>query len=340
MNIYDIKDKKVILRVDFNIPIENGIIINDDKIIRTIPTINLLLKNNNKIIIITHLGRPEGKFDKNLILDPIIKRLEELLNKKVIKIDLNNKNLDNGNIFIFENIRFFKEEEENNKKFAKEISKFGDVYINDAFGTSHREHASIVGIQDFLPSFKGLLIKEELKNLEKIKNPKKPFAIILGGKKYDKLKIINKLLDKIDIILIGSYFSMYFLEDKDEIIKDIKKKCEIKNIKLIIPNENEVYDINKETISRYKEVLNNAKTIFWNGPLGKYEEEEFSKGTVEILKYLLELNTTNIILGGGDLGAIYSKIGINNNKIYISTGGGATLKYLEEGSLIGIKNLR
>ena len=338
MNIHKIKDKKVILRADFNVPIKNGIVTDDNKIIETIPTINLLLKNNNKIIIITHLGRPEGKFDKNLTIDPIKKKLEELLNKKIDKIDFNKKDF-SSDICILENIRFHKEEEENDDDFSKEISRLGDAYINDAFGCSHREHASITGIQKYLPSFQGLLVKKELSNLKKVYNPEKPFAVILGGKKEDKLHLINKLLDKVDVILIGSYFGRLFSEEKSDIIKSIKEKCRKKNIKMITPDQDEIYDINSSTINKFKENLRDMKTIFWNGPLGYYEKEEFSRGTSEILKYLLE-SDAKVVVGGGELGAICLKIGKNSENMYISTGGGAALKFLGEGNLIGIKNLK
>ena len=338
MNIQEIKDKRVILRADFNVPISNGIIQDDNKIKETLPTINLLLNNNNKIVMITHLGRPEGKFDNNLKIYPIKKRLEELLNKKINKINLNNKNF-SGDLHILENIRFYKEEEENNDNFSKEISQLGDVYVNDAFGVSHRENASIIGIQKYLPSFQGLLVKKEIENLKKIQHPERPFAVILGGKKEDKLKFIENMLDKVDIILIGSYFGKLFTKEKSDVIKSIKKKCKEKNIKIIIPDKDEIYDINENTINKFKENLKDIKTVFWNGPLGYYEKEEFSKGTLKILKYLSETNS-KVIVGGGELGAICLKINKNSKNIYVSTGGGAALKFLGEGNLVGIKDLK
>ena len=338
MNIQEIKDKRVILRADFNVPINNGIIQDDNKIKETLPTINLLLNNNNKIVMITHLGRPEGKFDNNLKIYPIKKRLEELLNKKINKINLNNKNF-SGDLHILENIRFYKEEEENNDNFSKEISRLGEVYVNDAFGVSHREHASIIGIQKYLPSFQGLLVKKEIENLKKVQHPERPFAVILGGKKEDKLKFIENMLDKVDIILIGSYFGKLFTKEKSDVIKSIKKKCKEKNIKIIIPDKDEIYDINENTINKFKENLKDIKTVFWNGPLGYYEKEEFSKGTLKILKYLSETNS-KVIVGGGELGAICLKINKNSKNIYVSTGGGAALKFLGEGNLVGIKDLK
>ena len=338
MNIQEIKDKRVILRADFNVPINNGIIQDDNKIKETLPTINLLLNNNNKIVIITHLGRPEGKFNNNLKIYPIKKRLEELLNKKINKINLNNKNF-SGDLHILENIRFYKEEEENNDNFSKEISQLGEVYVNDAFGVSHREHASITGIQKYLPSFQGLLVKKEVENLKKIQHPERPFAVILGGKKEDKLNFIENILDKVDIILMGSYFGKLFTEEKNDVIKSIKKKCKEKNIKIIIPCKDEIYDINENTINKFKENLKDIKTVFWNGPLGYYEKEEFSKGTLKILKYLSETNS-KVIVGGGELGAICLKINKNSKNVYVSTGGGAALKFLSEGNLVGIKDLK
>jgi len=337
MSLNDIKNKKVILRADFNVPLNEGRIIDDNKIIKTLPTINLLLKNNNKVIIITHLGRPKGKFIKGLTIDPIKNRLEELLNKKVNKINLKNK--DFGELSILDNIRFFGEEEENNNSFSKSISEMGDIYVNDAFAVSHREHASVYGIQKHLPSYRGLLVEEEIKNLNKVINPKRPFTLILGGKKEDKIDLISKMLNKVDVILIGSYFGKYFLDENNETTKIIKEKCKEEHIKLIIPKKEEIYDIGNETLEKYKEALKNAKTVLWNGPLGNYEKKEFSKGTMEIINYLSK-SKADIIIGGGELGEIYSKNSKNNKNLYISTGGGATLKFLGEGNLIGIKDLK
>ena len=341
MKIDNIRDKKVLLRVDFNVPIKDNLILDDKKIKETLPTINLLLKNNNKIIIITHLGRPDGNIDKNLVVNPLIERLELLLlNKKIVKIHIYDKNINlkSGEIFMFENIRFFKQEEENDENFSRELSKYGEVYVNDAFGVSHREHASITGIQKYLPSFKGLLINEEVKNLKKLNNPKKHFVLIIGGKKLDKLDTINKILPKVDSILIGSYFEKYFSDEKNKITKEIKEKCKDKNINLILPDKNEIYDIQENTIKKFKDFLKDAKTIFWNGPLGYYEKDEYSKGTISIMKFISKLDA-DIILGGGELGSIYNSTIKGNKKIYVSTGGGATLKFIEEGNLIGIKNL-
>ena len=249
MNLYEIRNKRVVLRADFNVPIENGVITDDNKIIETIPTISLLLKNKNKIVIITHLGRPGGKFDKSLTIDPIKKRLEELLNRRIEKINLDSKDF-SSEICILENIRFHKEEEENNNDFSEKISRLGDVYVNDAFGCSHREHASITGIQKYLPSFQGLLVKKELSNLKKIQNPERPFAVILGGKKEDKLNIINKMLDKVDVILLGSYFGKLFAEEKNEAIKSIKDLVKKDTVILCLQNGLYSEDIAKKIINR------------------------------------------------------------------------------------------
>lgn len=341
MKLEGIRNKRVLLRVDFNVPMQDRLILDDKKIRETLPTINLLLKNDNKVVIITHLGRPEGKVNNNLTVDPLIKRLELLLNKKVDKINFYNKdiNLNSGQVFMFENIRFFKEEEENNDEFAKKLSEYGDIYVNDAFGVSHREHASIVGIPRYLPSFKGLLINEEVKNLKKLNYPKKPFALIIGGKKLDKLDTIKKILNKVDLILIGSYFRKYFSDKNNETIKSIKKECKKRNINIILPGKDETYDIKENTIKKFKDSLKNVKTIFWNGPLGYYEKEEYSTGTVELMKFISKLDA-DIIIGGGELGLVYNKTIKENKRMYISTGGGATLKFIEEGNLVGIKNLK
>ena len=338
MNLYEIRNKRVVLRADFNVPIENGAITDDNKIIETIPTISLLLKNKNKIVIITHLGRPGGKFDKSLTIDPIKKRLEELLNRRIEKINLDSKDF-SSEICILENIRFHKEEEENNNDFSEKISRLGDVYVNDAFGCSHREHASITGIQKYLPSFQGLLVKKELSNLKKIQNPERPFAVILGGKKEDKLSLVSKMLDKVDVILLGSYFGKLFAEEKNEAIKSIREKCKEKNIRLIIPDKKDIYDISSITMNEFKKNLDGMKTVFWNGPLGYYEKEEFSRGTSEILEYLSKSNA-RVVIGGGELGAICLKINKNSENMCISTGGGASLKFLGDRSLVGIKDLR
>lgn len=379
---FNFDEKRVLLRVDFNVPIdENGNIDSDKRISAAIPTIKYLIEHNARIIIISHLGRPEEK-EEILKMNKVAERLSDLLKRKVKKLDdCTGKivedyisDMDPGNIIMLENIRFYKEETHVNdltrENFAQKLSKLGDIYVNDAFAVSHRKNASVYDITKFMPSAAGLLMEKEINTLSKILNPEKPFYAIIGGLKIsDKIAVIHNLLNKADKILIGGAMIFTFFKAKGyqvgrSIVEDDKlnlatilmKNPNISLPKDIVAAENneecssyKIVDYNKipsgdigldigpKTIEKYKEILKDAKTIVWNGPLGKFEWKNFSKGTNEIAKFLATLNAT-IIIGGGDTENAISKLGIAE-KFFVSTGGGATLEFLEGIKLPGIQAL-
>ena len=366
-----LKDKNVIIRCDLNVPIKDNKILDDTRIVKSLKTINNILKYANKIIILSHLGRIKNEKDKkNNSLFIVKERLEKLLDKNIgfydytckTKKELNNK------IVLFENTRFFdldnKKESNCSKELSKYFSSFGDIFINDAFGTTHRKNASNYGITKYLPSYKGYLIMEEEQKLkELLYNVNKPFIVILGGKKVeDKIGLINNLIKRVDKFIITGAMSFTFLKAQgynvgrsivDEsniryakrLLKKYKDKiiliedCIVSNNSQSIKelrNINEIkddeigFDVGPKTIDIYKEILKDANTIFFNGPLGLFENKEFETGTKELINYLKTLNS-NIIIGGGDTINAAKKYGLKN--AYLSTGGGATLQYLEKGKL-------
>lgn len=371
----NVKNKIVLLRTDFNVPLKNGKITDKKRIKESLPTIKYLLKKRAKIIIVSHLGRPDGKIVSELMLDPIAKELQKLIGKKVAKLnfkdDIKNE-LGKKSIVLLENIRFYPEEEKNNLDFAKKLSELADIYVNDAFGASHRVHASIVGIKKFLPSYYGFLVEKEIKMLSQLlKNPKRPFVVILGGAKVsDKIKTIENLAKIADTVLIGGAMAFTFLKAKGfEVGKSLFERDKIAVAKklvnkygekivlpedIIIASAPDQYegvdivcseeipkgmmglDIGKQTINFYKFVLKDAKTIFWNGPLGMAEIKPFDKGTKEIAEFTSKLKAVKII-GGGDTASIINKLKLSNKFTYISTGGGASLEFLEGRGLIGLK---
>lgn len=382
---YDLKDKKVIIRVDFNVPIKDGIITDDNRIKASLETINYAIENKAKIILMSHLGRIKTEEDlKNNSLEPVALRLSELLDKEVIFVDTTRgdylekeiNNLNNGDILLMENTRFEdldgKKESANNEELGKYWASLGDIYINDAFGTSHREHASNVGIASRLPNGIGLLIEKELKILEpSINNPKRPLTVILGGAKVnDKIGVIKNLVKKADYILIGGGMAYTFLKASGieigsslldaENIDFCKKILEENSDKIILPidsinaleikeniktrecfineiREDEIgLDIGYNTIKLFKQYLEKSKTVIWNGPVGYSEIDEFSKGTIGICEILKNMEATKII-GGGDTGAAVIKFGYEKEMTHISTGGGAALELLEGKELPGIK---
>ena len=375
---YDLNNKKVIIRVDFNVPIENGVITDDNRIKESLSTINYAIDNNAKVILMSHLGRIKTIEDKETnSLRIVSKRLSELLNKEVIFInDTKGSVLEDAinkmkpkDVLLMENTRFEdldnEKESKNDIKLGKYWASLGDIYINDAFGTSHRSHASNVGIASNLPNGIGFLIEKELNNMkEVIDNPKRPFNVILGGAKVsDKIGVIKNLVLKADHILIGGGMAFTFLkasnlpignslldEENIEFCKSILDKypdkiilpidiktdknriCFISDIK-----EDEIgLDIGSTSIKVFKSVLADSKTVIWNGPLGKFEDPEYQNGTLEIMKYLSELDAT-IILGGGDTASSAKKLGYSDKFTHISTGGGASLELLEGKELPGIE---
>ena len=380
----ELNNKKVIVREDYNVPLDNkGKIIDYTRIDESLPTLNYLIKNKASVIIISHLGRPNGK-DKNFSLYAIANYLSRKINKKVKFIDdcLGTKvkeeisKIKPGEVILLENLRFYSEEEENDIKFAEELSKYGDIFVCDAFGALHREHASVHMLPKLMKklgknSVAGFLVEKELFYLDKsIKNPERPFLVILGGNKIStKINVINNLLEKVDKLIIGGGMANTFLKsqninigkskveyDKIDFACEMLKKSKEKGIEVILPTslvvtdpetrkiikivdkgnipENmENADIGPETIKNFSKEIKKTKTIFWNGPLGIYEIENFSKGTIKIAKLIASLNNKTSIIGGGDSVAAISKAKVKNKINHISTGGGAFL------DLIGGKNL-
>ena len=383
----DLKDKKVLVRCDFNVPMdENKKITDNTRIVAAIPTIKYLLENNCAIILCSHLGRPKGEFKPEYSLAPVAEELAKLLGKEVIMAkdvigeDAKQKaaNLKQGQIMLLENVRFHKEETDNSPEFAKELASMAQIYVNDAFGTAHRAHSSTAGVAAYLPAVSGFLIEKELKFLgNAINNPQRPFVALLGGAKVsDKIGVIDSLLDKVDTLMIGGGMAYTFFKaqgyevgnsicelDKLDLAKQAMEKAKEKGVKLMlpvdtkigkefkpdtesktvawteIPDEWEGFDIGEKTIEMFKKELQNAKTVIWNGPLGLFEFDQFAIGTNEIAKTLADLDATTII-GGGDSAAAVTKAGLADKMTHISTGGGASLEFLEGKKLPGIECLQ
>lgn len=384
---YNLYDKRVIIRCDFNVPIKNGIIIDDNRIIKSLDTIKYALNNGAKVILMSHLGRIKEFSDlEKYSLEPVAKRLEELLNMKVTFINETRgkllekavKKLKPGNVLLMQNTRYEdlneKGESNNDITLASYWASLGDIYINDAFGTCHRAHASNVGISSFLPNGIGFLVEKELKILEKsISNPNRPFVVILGGAKVsDKIGVIENLVKIADYILIGGGMSYTFLSalgynvgkslvDKEN-IAFCKKILDNYSSKILLPVDNVVskvisndafvrivnsdqilsddiaLDIGPQTIKKYSEYLLNSKTVIWNGPVGYSELKKFEHGTKSLFEFLSKLNST-VIIGGGDTAASAINLGYGNSFTHISTGGGATLELLEGKKLPGIESI-
>lgn len=379
----DLEGKKVIIRCDFNVPIKNGVILDDNRIIESLPTIKLVIEKKAKIILMSHLGRIEKEEDKkDKSLEPVAKRLSELLNTNILfinetrgkKLSTAVDNLKNGDILLVQNTRFEdvdnKKESRNDEELGKYWSSLGDFFINDAFGTIHRSHASNVGIASNIPSTFGLLVKKELQIMKKsINNPERPLTVIIGGAKVsDKINILENLVKKADYILIGGGMAYTFLKAKgynvgsslvDNEKIDFCLNLLNKTNKIILPvdsltskeiNEKNIetkkieefdnddigLDIGPKTIELFKKYLEQSKTIIWNGPVGYFELPGFSKGTDNLANIITNLNATSIV-GGGDTASALIKMGYKNKFTHISTGGGASLELLEGKELPGIK---
>ena len=365
LNVKDLelKGKKVIIRCDFNVPLDDDLNITDDMRIQgALPTLKYVLAQGAaKMILMSHFGRPEGKVVENMRLTPVAKRLKELLGEDVLMLkDCIGDDVkaaiakSSARVIVLENLRFHKEETKNDPAFAKQLASLADVYVNDAFGTAHRAHASTEGITKYLKSAAGFLLEKEVSYLGKaVENPDKPFVVILGGAKVsDKILLIENLLKKADSILIGGGMAYTFLKaqgknvgnslleaDKIGIAKDLLAKA--KKVKLVTDIEDgwEGLDIGPATIAKFKAVLARAKTVVWNGPVGVFEIDEYAKGTKEIAEYLATLKGVTTIVGGGDSAAAVSKFGVDDKMTHISTGGGASLEYLEGKVLPGIAAL-
>lgn len=382
----DLKGKRVLYRVDYNVPLTDDLKVRDDtRIKETLPTIEYMRNNGAIIIILTHLGRPKGERKKELSLKPVRDRLSELLNLDVKLIDDIFSNdaktqvlsLKEGDIVMFENLRFYPEEEKNVESFAELLAEFGDIYVSDAFAVSHRENTSVFLLPSMLPSYAGFLMEKEVNTLSKlIENPERPYVIIIGGAKVsDKIGVLKNLVNKVNSILIGGGSAFTFLKaegynigssiyerDMENVAKDIIELASKKNVKfllpvdihateelkegrdhMIVPIEKIPYDwygvdIGPKTIEIFKEEIKNAKTIFWSGPLGVYEMELYSTGTKEIAKAVSETEGIKVV-GGGDTISALNKFGLLDKMTHVSTGGGALLEFLEGKILPGIKVL-
>jgi len=363
----NIKNKVVILRLDLNVPVFNNKILSDFRIIKSIPTIEYLLKNNNKIIIISHFGRPkEGEYVKEYSLEKVSKRLSSKINLKVklVKDWSNGIKFTDSNVVMCENIRFQKGEKSNNTALSKLIATLGDVYVFDAFGVAHRKEASTFGVTSFIDSYAGLLIEDEIKNINKlVTNTKSPLVTIISGAKVStKLNLINSLINKTDYMIIGggilntflaalnyniglSLYEKSFVDEAKKIIKSTNFKKIILPIDVVcsddrqldnpqnklismVQSSDKILDIGKKTLSKYSDIVKNAKTVFWNGPLGYLEQKPYDFGTIQLSKAIASANNFSII-GGGDTIPIIEKLGIENDISCLSTGGGSLLKYIE-----------
>jgi len=382
----DLKGKRVLVRVDFNVPMDKQKKITDDiRIKEALPTIKYLSEKGAKVILISHLGRPDG-ITEDLRLNPIAKRLEELLKKKIVKLDDSIgeeveqaiSRMNNGDIVLLENIRFYKEEEANDEQFARKLAELADIYVNDAFGTAHRAHASTAGVAQFLPAYAGFLIQKELDVMGKaLADPKRPFVAIIGGAKIStKIGVLKNLLSKVDTLVIGGGMIFTILKAKGMEVgkslvelkaidqaKEFIARAEASKVKVVygkdvvvaseisdksstkivkidqIPPDMIGVDAGPETIKEIKEAIKNAGTVVWNGPVGVFEIPKFAKGTNEIAKALADSKAVSII-GGGDSAAAVEAAGVADKITHISTGGGASLEFLEGKELPGIAVLQ
>jgi phosphoglycerate kinase len=340
INRLNLKSKKVLLRVDFNVPIESGKILDDYRIKVEVPAIKKLIKKKAKIILISHLGRPEGEFKEEFSLKPIKEVLEKYLKRKVLgpfKIDEVKNEIEKmkeGEVLMLENIRFYKGEIEGDENFAKSLAELGDLFINDAFSVCHRDQASVTKITKYIPSFAGPNLISEVKTLSKIlKKPKRPLIAIIGGKKVeDKAKVIEKFSEIADFVLVGNLVANEIKEGRVKV-----KKIE----KVIFPIENKgALDIDPKTIEIFKEKIRMAKTVFWAGPLGKVEEEKYQKGTLEIANEIGRLKRKLFsVVGGGDTIEFLNKFSLLKKFDFVSTGGGAMLDFLAGEKMPGLKAL-
>ncbi|MCI1999684.1 MAG: phosphoglycerate kinase [Clostridia bacterium] len=381
----DVKSKKVLVRCDFNVPIKDGKITDENRITAALPTIKKLISDGGKVILCSHMGKPKGEVKPELSLAPVAKRLSELLGKDVVfapddtVVGENAKKavsqMKDGDVVLLENTRFRKEETKNEENFSRELASLADIYVDDAFGTSHRAHCSTVGVTKFVKeSAVGYLMEKEIDYLgNAVNNPVRPFAAILGGAKVaDKINVIGNLIEKVDILIIGGGMAYTFVkaqgyevgkslldEERIDFAKEMIKKAKEKGVKLLLPVDTvivkefkndtdfktvpiseipadwEGVDIGEKTRQIFTEALKSAKTVVWNGPMGVFEFENFAKGTYAIAKTLSELDATTII-GGGDSAAAVNQLGFGKKMSHISTGGGASLEFLEGKELPGV----
>ena len=338
---FNFQNKKTLVRVDFNVPLsERGDITDDFRIRASLPTLKYLIEKKAKIILISHLGRPEGKFVKKFSLKPTANRLERLLKRKVRflpdclgeEVEKEIKQMKAGEVVLLENLRFYREEETNDEKFAQKLAQLADIFINDAFSVCHRAHASVVGVTKYLPSVSGFLLEKEIKILSQIiKRPKRPLVVIIGGKKIaDKAKVAERFSEIADLLLVGGL-----------VAHEIKRgEIKIKSEKVSFPFEDkDKLDIGPKTVAVFKEKIKKAKTIFWAGPLGKIEEKKYQKGTREIAQAIIKSSAFSVI-GGGDTIEFVNKIGLVSKFGHVSIGGGAMLEFLAGEKMPGIEVLK
>lgn len=382
LNDIDLRNKRVLVRVDFNVPLKDGKVSDDTRIVASLPTIKYLIAQGARIVLCSHLGRPAGK-DEKYSLRPVAARLQQLLGKPVTfvgdcigqSVERAVEAMNAGDLVLLENVRFYPEEEKNDPGFAKKLAAFGDVFVNDAFGSAHRAHASTEGVAHILPGVAGLLMAKELNYLgTALASPARPFVAILGGAKTsDKIKVIENLLPKVDWLLIGGGMANTFLAAQGfDLGQSLVEADQLETAKALIaqgsakivlpvdlvvadkfdasadskvvepnavPNDWRALDVGPKTIDAFEKILSTAKTIVWNGPLGVFEMPAFAKGTVEIAKRLAQLNATTII-GGGDSAAAVEQAGVADKMTHISTGGGASLEFLEGRVLPGVAALQ
>lgn len=381
-----VQGKTVFMRVDFNVPMENGKITDDNRIVEALPSIRYLLDKGAKVILASHLGRPKGKVNPEFTLQPVADELAELLGVPVHFAEdcigqtaqLAVQNASYGEIILLENLRFHPEEEANDPNFSKQLASLADVYVNDAFGSSHRAHASVAGITEYLqPAASGFLLQKEIQYLdESVNHPKRPFVAILGGAKVsDKIGVIENLISKVDTLLIGGGMSFTFYkakglpignslveEEKVSLASELLKKASDAGVELLLPVDSIVadrfaadaltqtvgedgipegwmaLDIGPESVKLYSDRIQKAKTVLWNGPMGVFEMDAFSKGTFEVAEALAVATKqgATTIIGGGDSAAAIKKSGLEDQVSHVSTGGGASLEYLEGKVLPGV----
>ena len=378
----DVKGKKVLVRCDFNVKMENGVITSDKRIVASLPTIKYLLDNGAKLILCSHLGRPKGEFKPEFSLAPVAVRLGELIGKEVkMAKDVVGESaqalaadLQEGEVLLLENVRFHAEETKNDPEFSKALASLAEVYVNDAFGSAHRAHSSTTGVADYLPAVGGYLIRKELEYIGgALENPQRPLVAILGGAKVsDKIGVITNLMEKVDTLIVGGGMAYTFFaakgysvgtsiceEDKIEMAKEMMAAAEAKGVKFLIPVDNRIgreykedteckavdsdsipddwmgLDIGPKTEALFAEAIKGAGTVIWNGPMGVSEWKNFASGTIAVATAIAESGSISIV-GGGDSAAAVQKLGFADKMSHISTGGGASLEYLEGKELPGI----
>lgn len=383
----DVTSKRVLLRVDFNVPMDkSGGGIRDDTRIRVcLPTIRYLLDHHAKVIICSHLGRPKGKIDETLRMTPVAKRLSDLLRQPVKslkecvgpEVEKVVSSMNDGDVVLLENLRFYPGEEKNDPEFAKGLARLADVFVNDAFGASHRAHASVVGVTNYLPSVAGFLMEKEVTSLSGLlEKPEKPFAAVIGGAKVsDKLDVLDNIVPGVDVLIIGGGMTATFLksqgnrvgkslveDDKIQYVRDLSEQAKSHDVRLLLPTDVVVSpsldgtsesktvsvkdipdgwfigDIGPQTIAEYTGALNGCKTVFWNGPMGVFEVEQFATGTREVASAISRLDAVKVVGGGSTVEAV-TRLGVADQMTHVSTGGGATLEFISGKQLPGVKAL-